>query len=130
MISIQIDGARQLANELAQGAADVNSRVYATTRHYGILLQSEVRSRARSLFHVTDYDREIQMRMGSAGMKYPLTEVGTDEPQGFRLERGFTNIDKLGRIFSQPPRPHFGPATARVGKQYELAIGRIVKDVL
>lgn len=37
-------------------------------------------------------------------------EVGTDEPQGFRLEMGFHGIDSLQRDYDQPPFPHVGPS--------------------
>ncbi|MEV6165684.1 HK97 gp10 family phage protein [Streptomyces sp. NPDC052052] len=41
--------------------------------------------------------------------------VGTDAPQGRRLEFGFYNMtDSLGRHFYQPPFPHVGPAIPRM----------------
>lgn len=38
-------------------------------------------------------------------------DIGTDRPQGKRLEYGFMNrYDSLGRFYRQPPFPHVGPA--------------------
>lgn len=36
--------------------------------------------------------------------------IGTDRPQGRRLEFGFVGPDSLGRVYNQPPFPHVGPA--------------------
>ncbi|WP_367046149.1 hypothetical protein [Streptomyces sp. Je 1-332] len=36
--------------------------------------------------------------------------VGTDAPQGRRLEFGFVGVDSLGRHYNQPPFPHLGLA--------------------
>lgn len=36
--------------------------------------------------------------------------VGTNAPQGRRLEFGFVGADALGRVYNQPPFPHVGPA--------------------
>lgn len=36
--------------------------------------------------------------------------IGTDAPQGRRLEFGFVGPDSLGRVYNQPPFPHVQPA--------------------
>lgn len=41
--------------------------------------------------------------------------IGTAEPYGARLELGYNQPDRLGRRFSQAPRPHFGPVADQVG---------------
>lgn len=42
-------------------------------------------------------------------------EIGTDRPQGRRLEQGFMNMyDSLGRFYRQPPFPHVGPAVTEL----------------
>jgi lipoprotein-anchoring transpeptidase ErfK/SrfK len=54
-------------------------------------------------------------------------EVGTNEPQGRRLEYGFMNMyDSLGRFYRQPPFPHVGPAVNELSGDYEQAF----KDAL
>lgn len=49
-------------------------------------------------------------------------EVGTNMPQGRRLEHGFTGQDSLGRSFDQPAYPHFGPALDFVADGFEHAL--------
>ncbi|MEV0446303.1 hypothetical protein AB0I46_46175, partial [Streptomyces spectabilis] len=44
-----------------------------------------------------------------------VAEVGTNAPQGRRLEFGFVGVDSLGRHYNQPPFPHLGPAVATFG---------------
>jgi hypothetical protein len=49
-------------------------------------------------------------------------DVGTNEPQGRRLEYGFMNMyDALGRFYRQPPFPHVEPAVSELSTQYEQA---------
>lgn len=68
-----------------------------------------------------NYRRSISRRVeqtpaGSIG------EVGTNMPQGRRLEFGFTGEDALGRSYNQPPYPHFGPALDFVGAGFVHAM--------
>ena len=39
----------------------------------------------------------------------PVSYVGSPMPQTRRLEFGFSGTDRLGRRYSQPPRPHWRP---------------------
>lgn len=43
--------------------------------------------------------------------------VGTNAPQGRRLEYGFNGADSLGRVYNQAPRPHVAPAVQRAEPQ-------------
>ncbi|MCX4571522.1 hypothetical protein OOK48_34960 [Streptomyces viridodiastaticus] len=53
--------------------------------------------------------------------------VGTDRPQGRRLEFGFMNrYDSLGRFYRQPPFPHVEPAVNELSDEYADAF----KDAL
>jgi hypothetical protein len=48
--------------------------------------------------------------------------VGTDRPQGRRLEYGFYDMtDSIGRHFFQVPRPHVDPAVTELSAEYEQA---------
>jgi hypothetical protein len=49
-------------------------------------------------------------------------DVGTDRPQGRRLEYGFMNMyDSLGRFYRQPPFPHVEPAVNELSAGYKDA---------
>ena len=39
----------------------------------------------------------------------PVSYVGSPMPQTRRLEFGFAGPDKTGRMYNQPPRPHWRP---------------------
>jgi hypothetical protein len=50
--------------------------------------------------------------------------VGTNAPQGRRLEYGFYDMtDSIGRHFFQIPRPHVEPAVNELSPEYERAFG-------
>lgn len=48
--------------------------------------------------------------------------VGTDRPQGRRLEYGFVGRDALGRVYNQPPYPHLQPAIDATRPEFEAAV--------
>jgi hypothetical protein len=58
--------------------------------------------------------------------------LGTDAPQGRRLEFGFVGPDSLGRVYNQPPFPHVGPALGYIEdtlhEQMYAAVGEILGD--
>jgi hypothetical protein len=58
-----------------------------------------------------DYRRSIGFEFVEAG-ELTTGIVGTNLPQGRRLELGFTGSDSLGRVYDQPAYPHFAPALA------------------
>lgn len=41
--------------------------------------------------------------------------IGSNAPQALRLEFGFVGPDALGRVYNQPPFPHFGPSVGEIG---------------
>jgi hypothetical protein len=117
--------AGQVAVDLAELADDVADRGYALVVHHTAMLQTRVKRHAnvdRSAvrpraegdvqgprFLEGNYNRSINRRVtrlpGAA-----IGEVGTNAPQGRRLELGFDGVDSLGREYHQLPYPHFGPA--------------------
>lgn len=82
-------------------------------RYWGQILQTTVKARASGRpgprAQTGDYRRSIDLEFGHDGMEV-YAEVGTNKPQGRRLEHGFVGPDSLGRVFAQQPLPHFGPA--------------------
>lgn len=50
-------------------------------------------------------------------------EVGTNSPQGWRLEMGFVGVDSLGRHYNQPPFPHVGPVADKLDSSIEADMG-------
>ena len=48
--------------------------------------------------------------------------VGNKSPQAYRLEYGFVGTDSIGRMYNQPPYPHFRPAKAKIEPQFRKAV--------
>jgi hypothetical protein len=128
-----------LTGSLIATGAKAGARAYAVTRTYGILLQARVKARARAprsgppgpepRLQTGDYNRSITLQMSMNGPN-PIAEVGTNKPQGRRLELGFVGQDALGRTYSDPPRPHFGPALDSIAGEFETAIAYIAIEDL
>lgn len=57
--------------------------------------------------------------------------IGTNAPQGRRLEFGFWDMtDSIGRHFFQPPYPHVGPAVPRMETMLQAQMRAAVEEVL
>lgn len=115
MIEVRIDSSRTTMDlrRLGQGVERVTS---LHVRRTGLDLQGKVRARASGRpgprVQTGYYRRSITvgpLERRSYGV-YQV-EVYTMAPYGRRLEHGFMNRrDRLGRLFRQPARPHWGPA--------------------
>lgn len=68
-----------------------------------------------------DYVRSIESRK-QIGPGFVNGWIGTNRPQGRRLEFGFQGPDVLGRRFNQPPRPHFAPAAEVLRTEFPAAV--------
>lgn len=121
--------ANQVAGALAALGVGAGARVFAVTRHHGMLLQAAVKRRAAlprtgppgPRIWTGDYNRSIalQVKMTAGG---PVASVGTNKPQGRRLELGYRGTDSLGRSYDQPPYEHFGPALDEITPLFITAI--------
>jgi hypothetical protein len=56
--------------------------------------------------------------------------IGTDKPQGERLEFGFVGPDSLGRVYNQPPFPHVQPALGAIEDALHEQMRAVVQEVL
>ena len=72
-----------------------------------------------------NYRRSIVADVEIAGTRV-LGQIGTNQPQGPRLEYGFTGMDVLGRNYNQPPFPHFLPSVPEI----EAAVNERVNESL
>lgn len=115
----------RVALELALYGTAVQKAAYSVTRHYGQLLTTRVKAKASGRpgpnAPTGEYRRSIHLLMdrGPLGV---TAYVGTNAPQGRRLEFGFVGADSLGRHYNQPPYPHFGPALDEIGPLYQAAV--------
>lgn len=57
--------------------------------------------------------------------------IGTNAPQGRRLEFGFWDMtDSIGRHFFQPPYPHVQPAIGHIEDALREQMSAVVREVL
>jgi len=55
--------------------------------------------------------------------------VGTNAPQALRLEFGFSGADRLGRVYSQAPRPHVQPGMNAAGPNIMKMINASIESL-
>ncbi len=121
--------ANAVAADLAAVGFKAGAEAVAVTRMHTMLLLANVKRRASlprtgppgPRIQTGNYVRSMGMRM-SVGLGGPVGSVGTNAPQGRRLELGFTGTDSLGRSYAQPPYPHFGPALDEIAPLFTAAI--------
>lgn len=124
--------ANQVAADLAAVGLRAGSRAFAVTRHFGMLLQANVKRRASlprtgppgPRIQTGNYVRSIGLRVGMS-FTGPAATVGSNAPQARRLEEGFSDTDSLGRRYNQPPYPHYGPALDEIAPLYVAAIAEL-----
>ena len=125
-------GVHELARDLGRGGAIAWTRAHKLVQHYGMKLQAKVKANASGRpgprIQTGDYNRSIGLitafdRGGSSA------QVGTNRPQGMRLERGFSGTDSLGRSYHAPPFPHFGPALDQVAPAFEKDVAEVMSKV-
>jgi hypothetical protein len=76
-----------------------------------------------------DYRRSWTIADVQTGPGWAVASVGTNAPQGRRLEFGFHGVDSLGRKYNQPPYPHVTPAIAFVEPLFAAIMERIAKSL-
>ena len=115
----------ELAGRLLQAADRVGPETNRTVQQQGRLLRALIRENAsgRPGPNVITGDYRGSWRIEAfAVADGGGADVGTDRPQGRRLEYGFYDMtDSLGRHFFQVPRPHVEPAVNELSDQYEQA---------
>ena len=117
MINARVVGADLIASNLSTAAAKSGVTCKAVVRKYGALLQTRIKANASGRpgpnAPTGDYRRSWNTRY-SEGRGTAMASVGTNMPQGRRLEHGFVGADSLGRVYNQPPYPHVGPAVQAI----------------
>jgi len=123
----------ELARDLGKASIASGARAYKIVRHHGMRLQAKVKANAAGRpgprIQTGDYNRSIGLIVGIEGSG-PIARVGTNRPQGRRLEKGFVGTDSLGRTFNAPPYPHFEPAVDAIGLEFERDVMDAMVEVL
>ncbi|MGM9465380.1 HK97 gp10 family phage protein [Streptomyces murinus] len=123
--------AAQIAARLNARAASSLPAVASVVQHYAMLLETAIKANASGRpgpnAPTGDYRRSWTYEFSTSGMTVEAV-VGTNKPQGRRLEYGFVGADSLGRIYNQPPFPHVGPAVEQIRPAFLAAVGAVVGD--
>lgn len=128
MINAKAIGAKSVADGFSVMSATADARTAAVVRKWGLLLKTKVMGRASGRpgprVVTGDYRRSITVDFGKQSGAHTAV-VGTNKPQGRRLEYGFVGTDSLGRTYNQPPFPHFNPAATEVEGPFVDEVGKL-----
>jgi hypothetical protein len=128
--SISCPTAAILAGEWSKRSVLVQAQVFNIVKHHSQMLLTQIQSHASGRpgpnAPTGDYRRSWNIRYNLA---HQSGDVGTNKPQGRRLEWGFIGADSLGRHYNQPPFPHVAPSVAVVEPQFHLALEAYVNTL-
>lgn len=123
----------ELADRLEQAAARVGPETQRTVHRQAEELRDTIRANASGRPGpnvITGAYRQSWRIETFAVPNGGGAEVGTDKPQGRRLEFGFFDMtDSLGRHYFQPPFPHAEPAVTELSARYEQAFRSTLDDI-
>lgn len=131
-LRFEVRGATEAASSLRIAGKALDAKVSKSVRHHGQLLRTRVMAKASGRpgpnVVTGDYRRSWQLQVVGAGRGSTAT-VGTNSPQGRRLEHGFHGMDSLGRVYSQAPYPHASPAFDEIKPLFIADFERIARQV-
>lgn len=133
MISMSVPEAFPLSQRFLYAATVARPLLDKRVAHLAARLQTRVKAKAsgrpgpRAI--TGDYRRSItRERVVSPGFTGWI--IGTNAPQARRLEFGFVGKDSIGRVYNQPPYPHFGPAIDEMREEFHGSIGGFVNGLV
>lgn len=125
-------GADAVSKAFGVAAATIEARTILIVRRYGELLKTKIQGHASGRpgpnAPTGDYRRSWTAEPGRVNGD-PASIVGTNKPQGRRLEYGFMGTDALGRHYSQPPYPHVRPAMLEIEGPFADSMLKAAGDV-
>ncbi|MEU9615850.1 HK97 gp10 family phage protein [Streptomyces sp. NPDC048209] len=123
----------ELADRLDRAATRIGPAVQRAVRHTGELGRARIRGNAsgRPGPNVITGAYRNSWETNTRRLPYgAMCTIGTNAPQGRRLEFGFVGPDSLGRVYNQPPFPHVGPAIGYIGATLTMEMRYAVAEVL
>lgn len=125
MISVIVEGATEVHIAFATAATGVDAVLrkagQASAQKLLTAIRASASGRPGPRVQTGNYRRSWRIHPSKAGNVYRW-EVGTDAPQGWRMEKGFVGIDSLGRRYNQPPFPHVGINADRAAVEFPQAV--------
>ena len=103
----------ELADRLDAAADRLHDTVPAAVAHTAMVGRGRIRANASGRPGPNVITGRYRSSWEVTGRRIPYgaeCTIGTNQPQGRRLEFGFHGYDSIGRFYNQPPFPHVGPA--------------------
>ncbi|MER5277810.1 hypothetical protein ABT025_18905 [Streptomyces sp. NPDC002809] len=127
----------QLATRLDRAAVQVGPAIHRAVKHTGELGRARIRGNASgrpgpNVIRPDGANYRSSWEVAHRRLPYGAQcTIGTNAPQGRRLEFGFYDMtDSLGRHYFQPPFPHVGPAIDYIGAKLRTEMRHAVAEVL
>lgn len=123
MITARVFGFGAVARGMAKTAIQVQAGAAQTVRETVAYGETAVRANAsgrpgpRVIFGV--YRRSIVGEVILVEGARAVGQIGTNDIRARRLEYGFVGPDSIGRVYNQPPYPHFAPAEDAIARFME-----------
>jgi hypothetical protein len=119
-LDVRVLGEKIMANALRQTALTTDEKVARKVAYWAHVLEARIKSRAP--VRTGDYRRSW-----TTELRGKTAVVGTNKPQGRRLEFGFVGADSLGRHYNQAPQPHVRPSIDEVKDPYLRDLATVVR---
>lgn len=123
----------ELAARLESAAHRIGPAIARGVEHTGTLAQARIRGNASGRPGPNVITGAYRNSWQTETRRLPygaMCTIGTNAPQGRRLEFGFVGTDSLGRNYNQPPFPHVEPAIGFIGAtllaQMRLAVAEVL----
>ena len=123
----------ELADRLEAAAHRIGPAITHSVEHAAELGRAQIKGHAsgRPGPNVITGDYRNSWQIETRRLPYGAQcTIGTDRPQGRRLEFGFVGADSLGRIYAQPPFPHVQPALPAMTAALRFGMLSAVEEVL
>jgi hypothetical protein len=122
-----VKGADVVARAFGVAAGTIDAKIDKTVHMYGYLLETKIKAHASGRpgpnAPTGDYRRSWTTEYGFFHGDRAAV-VGTNAPQGRRLENGFVGTDSLGRHYNQPPYPHVRPAMLEIEGPFAASLAK------
>lgn len=124
----------ELADRFDHAAMKIGPAIQKAVKHTGALGAARIRGHASGRpgpnVITDDYRGSWQPTPVRRLPHGAMCTLGTDRPQGRRLEFGFVGIDAIGRHYDQPPFPHVQPALPFIEQTLRASMRFAVTEVL
>lgn len=122
-----------LADRLEQAATRIQPAIARAVWHTGEIGRGKIRANATRRPGPNVITGRYRSSWQTVNRSIPfgaVCTIGTNAPQGRRLEFGFWDMtDSIGRHFFQPPYPHVGPAIPAIGQTLRSQMQQAAAEV-